>query len=64
MKTNQWARRERKKDRNTHLHRCGPPGGGGPHAILRSRQNKQAMIGFFFSDSLPSPPSSPSDMFN
>ena len=39
------------REGKTHLHRCGPPGAGGPHAILRSRQNKHAMIGFFFSGS-------------
>ena len=46
------------------MHRCGPPGGGGPHAILRSRQKRHAMIGFFFSGSFPSASPSPSAMLS
>jgi hypothetical protein len=33
---------------NTHLHRASPlPGSGGPHAILRPLQKRQASAGFF-----------------
>ena len=46
----------RRSGHKTYLHRLGAPGGGGPHAILRSLQNKHAMIGFFFSPSAPLPP--------
>ena len=46
------------------MQRWGPPGGGGPHAILRSRQKRHAMIGFFFSGSFPSASPSPSAMLS